>query len=70
MSDLVWSDPDDRVGFGVSARGAGYTFGKDVTMNYLHTNNLELIARAHQLVMDVIKVINNRDLLGHTKEKP
>ena len=26
--DLVWSDPDDRSGFGVSSRGAGYTFGK------------------------------------------
>ena len=28
ICDLVWSDPDDRSGFGVSSRGAGYTFGK------------------------------------------
>ena len=28
ISDLVWSDPDDRSGFGVSSRGAGYTFGR------------------------------------------
>ena len=28
ISDLVWSDPDDRVGYGVSSRGAGYTFGR------------------------------------------
>ena len=28
ICDLVWSDPDDRSGFGISSRGAGYTFGK------------------------------------------
>lgn len=27
MCDLLWSDPDERVGWGVSIRGAGYTFG-------------------------------------------
>ena len=27
MCDLLWSDPDDRTGWGISPRGAGYTFG-------------------------------------------
>jgi len=27
MCDLLWSDPDDRGGFNVSPRGAGFTFG-------------------------------------------
>jgi serine/threonine-protein phosphatase 2A catalytic subunit len=27
MCDLLWSDPDDRAGWGISPRGAGYTFG-------------------------------------------
>jgi serine/threonine-protein phosphatase 2A catalytic subunit len=27
MCDLLWSDPDDRVGWGISPRGAGYTYG-------------------------------------------
>ncbi|GMH78432.1 hypothetical protein TL16_g07800 [Triparma laevis f. inornata] len=31
MCDLVWSDPDDRCGWGISPRGAGYTFGQDIT---------------------------------------
>lgn len=31
MCDLLWSDPDDRLGWGVSPRGAGYTFGQDVS---------------------------------------
>ena len=28
MCDLLWSDPDDRCGWGISPRGAGYTFGQ------------------------------------------
>ena len=53
MCDLVWSDPDERLGWGVSPRGAGYTFGEDITLTFNHTNGLDLIARAHQLVMEV-----------------
>merc|ERR1711933_559434 len=30
MCDLLWSDPDDRCGWGISPRGAGYTFGQDL----------------------------------------
>ena len=78
MCDLLWSDPDDRCGWGISPRGAGYTFGQvchllfflihvlvlyqsslnhfgclqDISEQFNHTNNLRLIARAHQLVMD------------------
>jgi len=52
MCDLVWSDPDDRVGWGVSPRGAGFTFGEDITKQWNHVNSLRLVIRAHQLVMD------------------
>jgi len=31
MCDLLWSDPDDRSGWGISPRGAGYTFGADIS---------------------------------------
>lgn len=30
MCDLLWSDPEESVGWGVSPRGAGYLFGSDV----------------------------------------
>lgn len=53
MCDLLWSDPDDRGGWGISPRGAGYTFGQDISETFNHTNGLTLIARAHQLVMEV-----------------
>ena len=54
MCDLLWSDPDDRAGWGMNPRGAGYTFGQDIAEQYNHTNNLKMIARAHQLMMEVI----------------
>ena len=37
MCDLLWSDPDDRGGWGISPRGAGYTFGQ-VNKFYHMTN--------------------------------
>ncbi len=52
MCDLLWSDPDDRGGWGISPRGAGYTFGNDISEHFNHVNGLDLISRAHQLVMD------------------
>ena len=52
ICDLLWSDPDDRSGWGISPRGAGYTFGQDISEQFNHTNGLTLVARAHQLVMD------------------
>lgn len=55
MCDLLWSDPDEMEGWGVSPRGAGYLFGGDVVRSFCHTNNLSLIARAHQLVMEGFK---------------
>lgn len=81
MCDLVWSDPDERCGWGISPRGAsfapaqgplmarssrgahkhtpgaGYTFGQDVTETFNRTNGLDMIARAHQLVMEVRAVV-------------
>ena len=52
MCDLLWSDPDDRCGWGISPRGAGYTFGQDISEAFNHNNSLTLVARAHQLVME------------------
>lgn len=53
ICDLLWSDPDDHTGWGVSPRGAGYTFGSDISDKFNRENGLSLITRAHQLVMEV-----------------
>jgi serine/threonine-protein phosphatase 2A catalytic subunit len=52
ISDLMWSDPGDELGWGISPRGAGYLFGPDVTAKFNHENGLRLLCRAHQLVLD------------------
>lgn len=52
MCDLLWSDPDDRCGFNVSPRGAGFTFGADISDQFIHFNNIKQIHRAHQLVIE------------------
>ena len=40
------------VRWGISPRGAGYTFGQDVSEQFIHNNGMSLVARAHQLVME------------------
>lgn len=52
FSDLMWSDPEDIETWSLSPRGAGWLFGSRVTNEFNHINDLELVARAHQLVMD------------------
>ncbi|KAJ9594084.1 hypothetical protein L9F63_014496 [Diploptera punctata] len=63
MCDLLWSDPDERAGWGASPRGAGYTFGKDISESFNRINGLTLIARAHQLVMEGYNWCHNRNVI-------
>lgn len=64
MCDLLWSDPDSEVvGFNVSLRGAGFLFGGNVVQAFNTTNNISLIARAHQLVMEGYKPMFDNSLV-------
>jgi len=59
MCDLMWSDPEDVDGWALSPRGAGYLFGPSIVQQFNHVNGLDLIARAHQLVMEGFKLMFN-----------
>jgi serine/threonine-protein phosphatase 4 catalytic subunit len=64
MCDLMWSDPvEDMKGWHVSPRGAGYLFGADIVEKFVRENNIDMICRAHQLIMDGYKVIFNERLV-------
>eukprot|EP00834_Sanchytrium_tribonematis_P000612 NODE_11_length_54881_cov_1.430718.p25 type:complete len:266 gc:universal NODE_11_length_54881_cov_1.430718:5628-4831(-) len=53
MSDIMWSDPSNGVeGFQLSPRGTGYVYGKQVIDKFTEINNLDHVARAHQLCME------------------
>lgn len=70
MCDLLWSDPDERSGWGMNPRGAGYTFGQDIAEQFNHTNNLKMIARAHQLMMEVFILLFRAILQPTTRMSP
>ena len=71
MCDLLWSDPDgvyaiislfmnvhsdsEISGWGLSPRGAGFLFGGDAVRAFTRNNDIELLARAHQLAMEGYK---------------
>ncbi|KAI6223797.1 Ser/Thr phosphatase family protein [Aphelenchoides fujianensis] len=63
MCDLLWSDPEDSPGFGMSPRGAGFLFGPDVVTQFCDANNMDIICRAHQLVMEGYKWHFNEKVL-------
>ncbi|KDQ15525.1 hypothetical protein BOTBODRAFT_31839 [Botryobasidium botryosum FD-172 SS1] len=64
MCDLLWSDPDgDLIGWGLSPRGAGFLFGADIVKMFTHSNDIDLIARAHQLAMEGYKLMFDRKLV-------
>lgn len=52
-----------RGGWGISPRGAGYTFGQDISETFNHSNGLTLVSRAHQLVMEGYNWCHDRNVV-------
>ena len=63
IRDILWSDPDERCGWGISPRGTGCTFGEDTTANFNQVNGTYSIVRAHQLIMEGYQYMHNRQLV-------
>ena len=61
--DLLWSDPQIANGFGPSQRGLGYSFGPDITAQYLERNNLKKVFRSHEVRMDGMDLEHNKKLI-------
>ncbi|EGT45479.1 hypothetical protein CAEBREN_32030 [Caenorhabditis brenneri] len=62
ISDLCWADPVHDIPDGMyseSPRGAGRLFGPKAVEDFLDRHNLDLIVRAHQVVMDGFEFFAN-----------
>ena len=52
LSHLLWSDPQEEDGCSDNPRGVSVMWGPDITKEFLRNNNLDLIIRSHECVME------------------
>jgi len=64
LCDILWSDPEDRNGWGYSPRGAGFVWGYDCSEKFLYINKIKFISRAHQLIMKGYNWCHNNKVLS------
>jgi len=69
FGDLVWSDPEEVGLWAPNPRGAGWLFGSKPTKHFTHLNDLDLVARAHQLVQEGYKYMFDADKSGTANEE-
>uniref|UniRef100_A0AC34FQ68 Protein-serine/threonine phosphatase n=1 Tax=Panagrolaimus sp. ES5 TaxID=591445 RepID=A0AC34FQ68_9BILA len=62
--DLLWADPVPGLkGFQPNRRGTSFGFGEDVLAEKCKELNIDLVARAHQVVQDGYEFFGNRKLV-------
>jgi len=62
--DLLWADPDTWAkGWQANTRGVSYVFGQDVVIDACAKLDIDLVARAHQVVQDGYEFFANRRLV-------
>ncbi len=62
--DLLWSDPERGLkGWTPSLRGISYVFGTDVVRAFRQQFDIDLIARAHQVVQNGFEFFANQSLV-------
>jgi len=64
ICDLLWADPDkDTQGWQENDRGVSWTFGSDIVTSFLREQEMDLVARAHQVVEDGYEFFAKRQLI-------
>eukprot|EP00873_Tetraselmis_striata_P023736 jgi/Tetstr1/444000/TSEL_031941.t1 len=62
VSDLLWSDPGRKQsGWAYGDRGVSCTYGIDVAKQFLETNQLGMLIRAHEVVDNGYQVLGDGD---------
>lgn len=63
LSDIVWSDPEpDVTEYTKSKRGSGHKFGTNQINEFIQSNRLKAIIRAHQCVMQGVEKFEETEL--------
>eukprot|EP00835_Amoeboradix_gromovi_P002890 NODE_174_length_15906_cov_0.510533.p9 type:complete len:204 gc:universal NODE_174_length_15906_cov_0.510533:1725-2336(+) len=63
FSQLLWSDPSEKSGINPSKRGAGISFGPDITSDFCSKNNLELVVRSHEVKEEGYEITHDKKLI-------
>ena len=64
LIDMLWADPDKFVrGWKPNTRGVSYIFGADVLAEFCQRMDVDLVARAHQVVQDGYEFFAGRRLV-------
>ncbi|CAJ0579794.1 unnamed protein product, partial [Mesorhabditis spiculigera] len=62
--DLLWADPEKGIqGFKANSRGVSSVFGEDVVEEFCKRLDIDLVARAHQVVQDGYEFFADRKLV-------
>jgi len=52
LCDILWSDPSNEVDtWKDNDRGVSFIFSKDIVNSFTSKNNIDLICRAHQVML-------------------
>jgi serine/threonine-protein phosphatase PP1 catalytic subunit len=52
LCDILWSDPSyDSESWKENDRGVSFTFSKEIVDQFMNKNKLDLICRAHQVIL-------------------
>jgi len=63
ICDLLWSDPDEKPDWYPSPRGAGFLWNEKHSREFNHKNNIEMICRAHQMMMEGYNETHDENVL-------
>jgi len=66
LCDLLWSDPHEKPGWGISPRGAGYTFGQDISETFNYNNGLTLSEQTHTISISATRARAHTHTHTHT----
>lgn len=62
--DILWSDPSNEIDtYELNKRGAGWVFGKSIVDKFCEENNIDMIIRGHECVMNGYESFFNGKLI-------